>query len=473
MEDSNRHGKDWRGSFINGHKPTSCRSLLKSDQNLCDPTWEVLANDWHRDENTGGFVNLGTAENTLVHREIEDHIKSKLPYHADLFRYGKDGFLGSKRLRSTMALFLTKWMTPIKTITAEQIAVTSGVTAAIEARGWGLMDNDDAVLVGRPYYPGFPIGFGARVGVKIIPVSFGAIDPFDPEAITRYEEALLGVREQGIRVKGLLICNPHNPLGRCYPRQTLIAIMRFCQTHGLHLISDEIYALSVWKNEEALDATAYESVLAVNEPDILDPSRVHVLWGLSKDFGLNGIRIGCIVSQANPRFFSALKEVSLFTGPSSLAEHIAADILSDGHFAERCIVASRERLGANYAFAARYLRDHGFHVYPYSNAGLFLWVKLKPLESFYASNTDRCRSTKYRDEKANPALDDVSLVNREIGVNSDEMSRLKAAKVLLSMGEEFGAEGRDWFRIVLSLERSYLKEGLERVVRALCVNVTT
>ena len=199
-----------------------------------------------------------------MHREVEDHIKSKFSYHAEFLKYGKDGFLGSKHLRGVIATFLTKWMAPVNTITAGHVAIMSGVTAAIEACGWGLMDNDDAVLIGRPYYPGFPIGFGAGVGIRTIPVSFEVIDPLSPEAITLYQEALIGAQARGIRVKGLLICNPHNPLGRCYPRQTLLAIIDFRQKQVLHLISDEIYALSVWKNEEALDAPKYESILAIN-----------------------------------------------------------------------------------------------------------------------------------------------------------------------------------------------------------------
>lgn len=58
--------------------------------------------------------------------------------------------------------------------------------------------------------------------------------------------------------------------------------MKFCQNHSLHLISDEVYALSVWKNPGFPDAPEFTSVLAINPEDIIDRNLVHVVWGMSK-----------------------------------------------------------------------------------------------------------------------------------------------------------------------------------------------
>jgi aspartate/methionine/tyrosine aminotransferase len=58
--------------------------------------------------------------------------------------------------------------------------------------------------------------------------------------------------------------------------------MRFCQKHGLHLISDEVYALSVWKNPEVPHAPEFTSMLAMNPDNILDRNLIHVIWGMSK-----------------------------------------------------------------------------------------------------------------------------------------------------------------------------------------------
>lgn len=58
--------------------------------------------------------------------------------------------------------------------------------------------------------------------------------------------------------------------------------MKFCQRHQIHLISDEIYALSVWPNPEAPNAVTFTSVLSIDTTGIINPSLVHVLWGMSK-----------------------------------------------------------------------------------------------------------------------------------------------------------------------------------------------
>jgi hypothetical protein len=68
-------------------------------------------------------------------------------------------------------------------------------------------------------------------------------------------------------------------LGRCYPRETLEGLMRFCNRHKIHLISDEIYALSVYNSDET--HISFTSVLSINPSGIIDPNLVHVLYGMS------------------------------------------------------------------------------------------------------------------------------------------------------------------------------------------------
>jgi hypothetical protein len=58
--------------------------------------------------------------------------------------------------------------------------------------------------------------------------------------------------------------------------------MKLCQRYQIHLVSDEIYALSVWKNREHPDAVGFTSVLSIDLTGVIDPGWVHVLWGMSK-----------------------------------------------------------------------------------------------------------------------------------------------------------------------------------------------
>jgi aspartate/methionine/tyrosine aminotransferase len=98
------------------------------------------------------------------------------------------------------------------------------------------------------------------------------------------------------RIKAVVLCNPHNPLSRCYPRKAIVECMEFCQERGLHLISDELYALTTL-NDAPEGAAPFASALSLTEPLVpegavkVDPSRVHVVWSASKLFGSSGLRV--------------------------------------------------------------------------------------------------------------------------------------------------------------------------------------
>ncbi|EMC98346.1 hypothetical protein BAUCODRAFT_121220 [Baudoinia panamericana UAMH 10762] len=65
-------------------------------------------------------------------------------------------------------------------------------------------------------------------------------------------------RDEGMGIRALLLCDPHNPLGRCYPRDTIIASMRLCSKYGIHLLSDELYAMLIYdvSNKDAVPFTS-------------------------------------------------------------------------------------------------------------------------------------------------------------------------------------------------------------------------
>jgi bifunctional pyridoxal-dependent enzyme with beta-cystathionase and maltose regulon repressor activities len=57
---------------------------------------------------------------------------------------------------------------------------------------------------------------GIRVDLEYVAFS-SEIDQFDAGCVSVYEKALDDAKHRGISVKALLLCNPHNPLGRSIP----------------------------------------------------------------------------------------------------------------------------------------------------------------------------------------------------------------------------------------------------------------
>ena len=68
--------------------------------------------------------------------------------------------------------------------------------------------------------------------------------------------------------------------------------MRFCQKNSIHLISDEVYGLSVY-DTESKDAVKFKSVLSIETNGLIDVECVHVLYGMRKVTPLDRTMIEC------------------------------------------------------------------------------------------------------------------------------------------------------------------------------------
>jgi len=150
----------------------------------------------------------------------------------------------------------------------------------------------------------------ARTGIVPIPVPVSRVgDPFNSDSATELERAFSdAVRDaaaRGVRCRVLFLCNPGNPQGRCYSSSTLRKLLHFCTRHGIHLVADEIYALSQFDG----DSNPFSSVLSIPGENSRTVDNMHCLYGLSKDFGLGGLRMGFIVTR-NEQLRTALERIS-------------------------------------------------------------------------------------------------------------------------------------------------------------------
>lgn len=84
---------------------------------------------------------------------------------------------------------------------------------------------------------------------------------------------------------------------RHQPKETLLEIARFCGQHGLHLISDEIFAQSVYETPNVEEAENFKSILSLDLTGCIDRDFVHVAYGMSKDYGANGFRLAALHSR--------------------------------------------------------------------------------------------------------------------------------------------------------------------------------
>ncbi|KAJ4356476.1 uncharacterized protein N0V89_004509 [Didymosphaeria variabile] len=212
--------------------------------------------------------------------------------------------------------------------------------------------------------------------------------------------------------------------------------MEFCQERGLHFISDEIYALTELK-ERPHKSAKFVSALSLTEPLVpegavkIDPSRVHVIWAASKLFGSSGFRIGCLISQQNPKLLSAVALLTYWHA-NTLASLYLSSLLRWAQL-PTLIALNSERLTASYRLVENVLKQLDV-CFVAPTDGIFVFAKLAK----YAQSVE--------DER-------------------DFYNRLAQQGVLLGPGTMYKGVDKEfgWARIRFSIPVKTMEVALERI----------
>ena len=217
--------------------------------------------------------------------------------------------------------------------------------------------------------------------------------------------------------------------------------MSLCNKYDLHLISDEVYALSVY--DVSLDrAVPFTSVLSIPEDKYMDKDMVHVLYSMSKDFAAAGIHIGMLHSR-NQRLLRALNTMTPYHRTGLVNEKIACEILENKDWLDGFIALSRQRLAKSNMLVKRVLDEHQVPYCGGTNAGFFIWADFS---KFLGDYGDRLEEGWRREDE---------LIKAAI-----------AHKVYIPPGRILAAERPGFSRIVSSQDERVVTEGLKRVFEA-------
>lgn len=343
----------------------------------------------------------------------------------------------------------------------ENILFVNGCTRLFDLIGYTIADPEEGILVSSPCYGSLQRDFGSRAAVRIVPVPFQGVDQFSIEAIECYEKTFQESNASGTRIRALLICNPHNPLGQLYAPDVLQAYMEFCAKHNIHLIVDEIYAVSCYKTptlpqthaphspipndgpasrSDPPPAIPFHSALRFEPGKPLRATHLHVLYGLSKDFAAGGLRLGCVVTRSAP-LRQSLAALGFLSWPANATEALAAALLRDRRWC-RAFHARSQRVLARSAEAAARLLD-GLRV-PHNAeeaaAGFFLWVDLRRWVGAAGGGWDG-------EEVVHRAMHDAGL--------------------FLTPGRQMSAEEPGFFRLCFARTEEEVREGVRRLWSAL------
>jgi hypothetical protein len=293
--------------------------------------------------------------------------------------------------------------------TADHVEVTNGGSEANFVTMWHLIEPGDEVVSMVPNY-GQTLGLAGAFGgvLKPWPLRLSADGTrwyADVEDLRRLVTA---------KTRLIILCNPNNPTGARIPASDLDAICQVAATAGAWVLSDEIY------RGAELDGAETPSVWGRYE-------RVIITSGLSKAYGLPGLRIGWIVSA--PQVVAATWGCHDYTtiGPGTLSDRLARIALQPAMRA-KILARTRRILHTNLPVIAGWLEAHAARFsYAAPEAGAIVYVR-------------------YHD-----AINSTALVDR-----------LRVEKsVLIVPGDHFGMDG--YLRIGFGSETRYLRDGLDRL----------
>lgn len=305
-------------------------------------------------------------------------------------------------------------------VTPDQLLFLPGLVSGLNISCRAVCPPGAGVLVQTPIYPPFlsaPVNQGLHVNIAELFVTRSKQWLHYSIDYNAFEAAIQS------HTRLFMLCNPHNPVGRCYTREELINLAEICTRNDLIICADEIHCDLLLENSSHLP-------IASLSPEIA--KRCITLMAPSKTFNIAGLYCGFAIIQ-NP---SLRKQYQL---------------------AAQGIVPEVNLLGFTAALAA-YKNGETWHkelmVYLNGNRNVFT--------DYVQEHLPMLRTT--IPEGTFLAWLDCSATG--IIGNQHEFF-LNHAKVALNDGQRFGQGGNDFVRLNFGCSRSTLTQALMQMKFAL------
>ncbi len=220
------------------------------------------------------------------------------------------------------------------------------------------------------------------------------------------------------KTKAIILCNPHNPVGRCFTQEELEQLGIIAQRHNLVVISDEVHSDLVYSKHQ------FRSFLQVKS---FDHQNSYVIMGPGKTFNLSGLATAMLICP-NPKykdFFQKILYRHALYGPKSFG--IAASIAAydqGGHWLDELLL---------------YL-EHNIDL---------IQKELSPQISFRA-----------------PEATYLAWLNfSSLGLSEKELNEVikEKAKLGLNPGFTFGVGGEQHMRLNFACPRPILEDAIQRL----------
>ena len=223
----------------------------------------------------------------------------------------------------------------------------------------------------------------------------------------------------------LILCNPHNPVGRVWTREELVRLGAVCLEHEVLIVSDEIHGDLVFGD------TPFVPFAGISE----EFSQASIICTApSKTFNLAGLHVSNLIIE-NKKLRIPFEKTMRSSGLFGIGVFGSTALEAGYNQGEEWLDQVIAYIGDNYSFLEEYIRNH------------LPAITVCPLEGTYLAWLD-CR---------------------ELGLEKGELTRLfrYQAGVYCNDGFIFGEEGEGFQRLNLACPRSILVKALDRIRDAL------
>jgi aspartate/methionine/tyrosine aminotransferase len=306
---------------------------------------------------------------------------------------------GTDELRNTIASLYPG-------ATLDHVEVTNGSSEANFIAVYSMLEPEDEVIIILPIY-GQVWGLVKSLGMKVKEISLREDHRWSPD-MAALEAAATP------QTKMIVVCNPNNPTGAILTREEMESVVAIAERSGAWILSDEIYQGSERDgNTTPSFWGTYDRTIIVN--------------GLSKAYGLPGLRIGWVVAPEDiiAKMWSYHDYITI--APGTLSDALARVALSpEGR--KLCLERTRTMCRNNFPLLEEWMKKQG---------SLFRMVE--------------------------PRAGAIAYVRYDLEINSTRLVErlLKEKSVLIVPGDHFGMD--KFLRLGYGPPPAYLREGLEKV----------
>lgn len=303
-------------------------------------------------------------------------------------------------------------------VKADDIEYGPGVVFLLNMMIRLFTNKGDKIIIQPPVYYPF---FGVIEGNERVIVENKLVE-VNGKYVMDYED--LEEKAKDPDVKMLILCSPHNPMGRVWTKEELEKLGRICIDNDVLVVSDEIHFDLVFKPNKHIPFGSISEEFKMKSITCTAPSKTFNIAGLHNAY--------CIIHDKSmmEKYRKELKLLDLNRN-NTFSTVIAPVLYNNG---KEWLDELLNYLKANMDFVCNYVSEN------------FEQIKTSEIEGTYLMLLD-CRG---------------------LELSSDELDNLFVdAGIALDSGHWFGENGKGFMRLNLACPRSMLETALEKLKEAI------